>query len=194
MHIDINSLIHHYGYFALLLGCMAEGETFVLLGGIAAHKGLLHFGGVVIAAMTGGIIGDQLLYWLGRRYGTRLLSKFNNHQDKVARASELINRHPSLFVIGVRFMYGFRIIGPMIIGSSQLSPRRFLIFNVIGALVWALLFVSLGYFAGKLITPWFDKLDEYLKPVFWVAGIAVVLYIVWKGIRFLQQRRQQHDR
>ncbi|ARU93460.1 DedA family protein [Tatumella citrea] len=191
MHIDINSLIHHYGYFALLLGCMAEGETFVLLGGIAAHKGLLHFAGVVIAAMAGGIIGDQLLYWLGRRYGTRLLSKFSNHQDKAARASELINRHPSLFVIGVRFMYGFRIIGPIIIGTSQLSPRRFLIFNVIGAFIWALLFVSLGYFAGKLITPWFDKLDEYLKPVFWVAGIAVVLYIVWKGIRFLQQRRQQ---
>ena len=79
MHIDINSLIHHYGYFALLLGCMAEGETFVLLGGIAAHKGLLHFAGVVIAAMAGGLIGDQLLYWLGRRYGTRLLSKFRNH-------------------------------------------------------------------------------------------------------------------
>lgn len=153
MHIDINSLIHHYGYFALLLGCMAEGETFVLLGGIAAHKGLLHFAGVVIAAMAGGIIGDQLLYWLGRRYGTRLLSKFSNHQDKAARASELINRHPSLFVIGVRFMYGFRIIGPIIIGTSQLSPRRFLIFNVIGAFIWALLFVSLGYFAGKLITP-----------------------------------------
>jgi len=190
LHIDINALIHHYGYFALLLGCMAEGETFVLLGGIAAHKGLLHFAGVVVAAMCGGIIGDQLLYWLGRRYGTRLLSKFNNHQDKVVRASELINRHPSLFVIGVRFMYGFRIIGPIIIGSSQLSPRRFLIFNVIGAFVWALLFVSLGYFAGKLIAPWFDRLDEYLKPVFWVAGIAVVLYIVWKGIRFLQQRRQ----
>ncbi|GAA0487570.1 MULTISPECIES: DedA family protein [Tatumella] len=191
MHIDINSLISHYGYLALLIGCMAEGETFVLLGGIAANKGLLHFAGVVAAAMAGGIIGDQLLYWLGRRYGSRLLAKFSNHQDKVTRASQLIHRYPSLFVIGVRFMYGFRIIGPIIIGSSQLSPRRFLIFNIIGAFIWALLFVSLGYFAGKLITPWFDKLDEYLKPLFWVAGIGVVLYIIWKGIRFLQQRRHQ---
>ncbi len=191
MHIDINSLISHYGYLALLIGCVAEGETFVLLGGVAAHKGLLHFSGVVAAAMAGGIIGDQLLYWLGKRYGTRIISRFTNHQDKVEKASQLIHRHPSLFVIGVRFMYGFRIIGPIIIGSSQLSPRRFLIFNVIGAFIWAMLFVSLGYFAGKLIAPWLDKLDNYLKPLFWVAGLLVVLYIVWKGIRFLKQRKQQ---
>lgn len=187
--MDINSLISHYGYLALLVGCIAEGETFVLLGGVAAHNGLLHFAGVVAAAMVGGIIGDQLLYWLGNRYGMRILSRFGDHQDKVEKARQLIHRHPSLFVIGVRFMYGFRIIGPIIIGSSQLSPRRFLIFNVIGAFIWATLFVSLGYFAGKLIEPWFDKLDQYLQPLFWVAGLAVVLYIVWKGIRFLRQRR-----
>lgn len=92
MHIDINSLISHYGYLALLIGCMAEGETFVLLGGVAAHKGLLNFAGVVAAAMAGGIIGDQLLYWLGKRYGTRLLARFSNHQDKVEKASQLIHR------------------------------------------------------------------------------------------------------
>lgn len=86
-------------------------------------------------------------------------------------------------------MYGFRIIGPIIIGSSQLSARRFLIFNIIGAFIWAMVFVSLGYFAGKLIAPWLDTLDQYLKPLFWVAGLAVVLYILWKGIAFLRQRR-----
>ncbi|HAK35283.1 MAG TPA: DedA family protein, partial [Pantoea sp.] len=117
MHFDINGLITQYGYLALLIGCIAEGETFTLLGGVAAHEGLLNFVGVVLAAMAGGIIGDELLYWIGRRYGTKILRKLKKHQDKVRKANRLIQRHPSLFVIGVRFMYGFRIIGPIIIGA-----------------------------------------------------------------------------
>ncbi len=52
MHFDINGLITQYGYLALLIGCIAEGETFTLLGGVAAHEGLLNFVGVVRAALS----------------------------------------------------------------------------------------------------------------------------------------------
>jgi len=55
LHLDINALITQYGYLALFIGCIAEGETFTLLGGVAAHEGLLHYVGVVLAAMGGGI-------------------------------------------------------------------------------------------------------------------------------------------
>ncbi len=125
MHLDINGLITQYGYLALFIGCIAEGETFLLLGGVAAHEGLLHYSGVVLAAMAGGVVGDQMLYWIGRRFGTRILRRFKKHQDKVVKANRLIKRRPSLFVIGARFMYGFRIIGPIIIGASRLKPLKF---------------------------------------------------------------------
>ncbi len=69
------------------------------------------------------------------------------------KANRLIKRRPSLFVIGARFMYGFRIIGPIIIGASRLKPLKFFLLNVTGAAVWALLFVTLGYFAGGIIAP-----------------------------------------
>ena len=67
--MDINHLISQYGYAALIVGSMAEGETITLLGGVAAHQGLLKFPLVVIAVALGGMIGDQLLYLLGRRFG-----------------------------------------------------------------------------------------------------------------------------
>lgn len=188
MHLDINGLISQYGYLALLIGCIAEGETFTLLG-VAAHEGLLHFGGVVLAAMGGGIIGDQLLFWLGRRFGTRILRRFKKHQDTIHKASHLIQRHPSLFVIGVRFMYGFRIVGPIIIGTSRLKPLRFLVLNVIGAALWALIFVTLGYFAGEIITPWLHKLDQHFKHLLWLVaavGFAILLRYV---IRRWNRRR-----
>ncbi|VTM57520.1 DedA family inner membrane protein YohD [Klebsiella pneumoniae] len=63
--MDINHLISQYGYAALIVGSMAEGETITLLGGVAAHQGLLKFPLVVIAVALGGMIGDQLLYLVG---------------------------------------------------------------------------------------------------------------------------------
>ncbi|WP_130834485.1 DedA family protein [[Erwinia] mediterraneensis] len=184
MHIDINALIAQYGYLALLFGCILEGETFTLLGGIAAHEGLLPWGGVVIAAMAGGALGDQLLYWLGRRYGTRILRRFKKQQDHLVKANHLIQRHPSLFVIGVRFMYGFRLIGPIIIGASHLKPLKFFLLNLIGAAIWALLFVTLGYFAGEMIAPLLHKIDQHIKHLLWLAAAVLFAFL----LRFVIQR------
>ncbi|WP_343464597.1 DedA family protein [Pantoea sp.] len=189
MHLDINGLITQYGYVALLIGCIAEGETFTLLGGVAAHEGLLHFSGVVVAAMIGGIIGDQLLFWLGRRYGTRILRRFRKHEDTIRKANRLIQKRPSWFVIGVRFMYGFRIIGPIIIGTSRLKPLRFFVLNVIGAALWSLIFVTLGYFAGEMITPWLHKLDRHLKPLLWLVAAIVFGVVLRYLIRRWNRRR-----
>ncbi|VED48424.1 DedA family inner membrane protein YohD [Raoultella terrigena] len=121
--MDINNLISHYGYAALVIGSIAEGETITLLGGVAAHQGLLKFPLVVISVALGGMIGDQLLYLLGRRFGGRLLRRFSRQQARIRKAQRMIQRRPYLFVIGTRFMYGFRIIGPLLIGASRL-PRR----------------------------------------------------------------------
>ena len=189
MHIDINGLITQYGYLALLIGCIAEGETFTLLGGVAAHEGLLHFSGVVLAAMIGGIIGDQLLFWLGRRYGTRILRRFSKHQETIGKAKRLIQKHPNWFVIGSRFMYGFRIVGPIIIGTSRVKPLRFFILNVIGAALWALIFVTLGYFAGEIITPWLHKLDQHVKPLLWLVAAIVFGIVLRYLIRHWNRRR-----
>lgn len=82
--MDINSLIAHYGYAALVIGSLAEGETITLLGGVAAHQGLLKFPLVVISVALGGMIGDQLLYLLGRRYGGKILRRFSNIATKSA--------------------------------------------------------------------------------------------------------------
>ncbi|WP_241572277.1 DedA family protein [Rosenbergiella nectarea] len=188
MSIDIHSLISHYGYLALVIGCMAEGETFVLLGGIAAHEGLLHLYWVIAAAMVGGIIGDQILFFLGWRYGTKFLTRFEKQQSKIDKANTLIHRHPALFVIGARFMYGFRIIGPIIIGSSGLHPWLFVLLNIIGAALWAGIFASLGFYAGKIITPWLNRIEGYLEPLFWIAVAALVIWGMWKLIQWLRTR------
>lgn len=151
--MDINNLIEQYGYVTLLVGSLAEGETVTLLGGVAAHEGLLRFPLVVLVVALGGMIGDQALYLVGRRFGTRALARFSGKQKQIARAQALIQRHPAWFVIGTRFMYGFRIIGPLLIGASRVPPKLFVPLNILGALVWATLFTTLGYVGGQVIEP-----------------------------------------
>ncbi len=188
--MDINSLISHYGYVALVVGSLAEGETVTLLGGVAAHQGLLKFPLVVAAVALGGMIGDQLLYLVGRRFGNGLLKRFPRHKKQIARARNLINHRPWLFVIGTRFMYGFRIIGPILIGASHLPPRIFLPLNILGAIVWASLFSALGYLGGEMIAPWLHQFDQHIKHLIW---LALVIALVWLARLWLKRRNARRS-
>lgn len=189
--MDINHLISQYGYAALVIGSVAEGETITLLGGVAAHQGLLRFWLVVVSVALGGMIGDQLLYLVGRRYGTTILRRFSRHRDKIHQAQSLIRRHPYLFVIGSRFMYGFRIIGPLLIGTSRLRPKIFLPLNIVGAIVWALLFTTLGYVGGEVIGPWLHQFDQHVKRWIWlILAIVLVVALRW----WFHHRRKKRQR
>ncbi|EAA2734461.1 DedA family protein [Salmonella enterica subsp. enterica serovar Eastbourne] len=185
LRMDINTLITHYGYAALVIGSMAEGETVTLLGGVAAHQGLLKFPLVAAAVALGGMMGDQLLYLLGRCYGEKILRRFPRYHTKIRRAQKMIQRHPYLFVIGTRFMYGFRVVGPLLIGASRLPPKIFLPLNIVGALIWALLFTTLGYLGGEVIAPWLHDLDQHLRHGVWLI-LAIVLVV---GVRWWLKRR-----
>ncbi|ECA3147141.1 DedA family protein [Salmonella enterica subsp. enterica serovar Fulica] len=185
LRMDINTLITHYGYAALVIGSMAEGETVTLLGGVAAHQGLLKFPLVAVAVALGGMMGDQLLYLLGRCYGGKILRRFPRYHTKIRRAQKMIQRHPYLFVIGTRFMYGFRVVGPLLIGASRLPPKIFLPLNIVGALIWALLFTTLGYLGGEVIAPWLHDLDQHLRHGVWLI-LAIVLVV---GVHWWLKRR-----
>ncbi|MXP51039.1 DedA family protein [Pantoea sp. SoEX] len=178
MHLNISELISQYGYLALFIGSIAEGETFTLIGGITIHEGLLNFTGVILATMAGGILGDQLLYWIGRKYGTKILQKFKRYKNKVIKARRLIKNQPILFVIGVRFMYGFRLIGPIIIGASRLNSMKFFVLNVVGAAIWSFIFVTIGFYAGSVVIPWLYKIHYHIKLILWLFIIIVLISLI----------------
>ncbi len=97
----------------------------------------------------------------------------------------MIQRRPYLFVIGTRFMYGFRVIGPLLIGASHLPPKIFLPLNILGALAWALIFTTLGYVGGEVIAPWLHNLDQHIKHWIWLALVIVLV----PGVRWWLKKR-----
>ena len=171
-HLDINNLLANYGYWAVFIGCLLEGETILILGGLAAHQTSLRLVDVIMVATLGGMLGDQILFWTGRFFGPRLLPKLHRQQATIDRVSELIKRYPTASIFSVRFLYGMRLIGPLVIGASRLSPIRFSLINLLGAAVWATLFVMAGYWAGEALHNLLGNLKPYRLPIF--IGVVVI--------------------
>lgn len=186
-HLDLNALIAVYGYWVIFIGCLLEGETVLILGGMAAHQGTLQWLHVIGWATLGGIFGDQLLFWTGRYSGGRLLPRLKRHQSAIKRVEGLIQRYPTTSVFAVRFLYGMRLVGPMVIGASGLSPWRFALINMLGAAAWATLFVSAGYWAGEALEHFLGDLKPYRLPIL----IAVVTLVILAAlVRYLRRRRK----
>ncbi len=182
-HVDINSLLVNYGYWAVFIGCLLEGETILILGGLAAHQTALKLPEVIAIATLGGMLGDQALFWTGRYFGPRLLPRLHRQQAAIDRVSSLIDRYPTASIFSVRFLYGMRLVGPMVIGASRLSPIRFSVINLLGAAVWATLFVMAGYWAGEALQTLFGNLKPYRLPIF--VGVVVVA----AGVALLRHHR-----
>lgn len=171
MTLPLVEWLEQYGYLAVLAGTLLEGETILAMAGFAAHQGHLDFGLVLLVAFVGGTVGDQMFFWIGRALGPRSLQRWPPLADATARVGVLLQRHDALLIFGIRFMYGVRIAGPIAMGALGVSARRFAIFNVLGAAVWAPLVAGAGYLFGHALQVWLGDLERYEGYV--LAGVAV---------------------
>lgn len=184
----VNAWLQHYGYLAVLLGCLLEGETVVILAGIAVHKALFSLPVLLGVVWFGGMLGDVLLYFLGHFFGQRVLNKMSRHKGRIRKAQMLIRRHQHLAVFGVRFLYGLRIVGPIVIGTSGVPIRTFLLLNSLGAAVWAVVFTMLGYLIGPAVLRAYAQIEQYQG---WLGCGIVVLIAVWWGGHYWWSHRQR---
>jgi membrane protein DedA with SNARE-associated domain len=150
--MDIATLIAQYGYAAVFLGALLEGETVLLLAGYAAHRGYLDFAVLTGVAGIGAMTGDQFFFWLGRRHGQTLLLRRPVLRKKVEHALALIQRHPVIIILAMRFMWGLRIALPVAVGLSEVSRWRFFWLNLASAALWAPLVGGAGYVFGALLS------------------------------------------
>ncbi len=182
--MNYSSLIEHYGYFALFVGALLEGETVLVLAGFSAFQGYLELHWVILIALVGGFLGDQIYFWLGRKHGSWVLSEFPRLLPVFRRADLLIERYHELLIVGIRFLYGFRTVGPMAMGMGSVLAWRFMLFNFIGAVIWAAGIGSAGYLFGNALTLIFNdlkKAEEVLLAAMLLLGFAVW---AWRRYRF----------
>jgi membrane protein DedA with SNARE-associated domain len=183
----LESLIAQYGYLAILVGTLLEGETILVLGGFAAHRGLLRLPGVMLAAFVGSLLSDQGLFFLGRRHGATLLARWPKWQPRVERARGLLNRYHTALILSFRFLYGLRNVTPFMLGMSDVPTQRFVVLNVIGAAVWAVAIAMLGWSIGQAAEQILGRLQRYERRI--GAGIVAVGVALWLWHRLAARRR-----
>jgi len=182
----LQSLIEHYGYLAVFVGCVLEGETVLVLAGFAAHLGYLSLPAVIATAAIAGFIGDQVLYGIGRRWGERIFASHPTLAALRPRAKELVDRHGAWAAFGLRFLVGMRLAGAIAIGASGFPQRRYLPANAAGAIVWAVLIGCAGYAFGQAFTLFLER-ARHLE----LAAFAVLLALGSVTVFMLRRRKRQ---
>ncbi len=159
---SLQQLLQSWGYgviFAAMLlenaGLPLPGETVTLLGGYAAGSGQLQVLGVLGAAATGAMLGDNLGYWVGRRAGWPLIVKvgrlLGQSPEQLERLRDSFQRHAGKSVLLGRFVAVLRVVAGPMAGAVHMPYRRFLICNTAGALLWASTMVSLAWLGGRWV-------------------------------------------
>jgi membrane protein DedA with SNARE-associated domain len=193
-HADVKRLIPQYGVWFYLLTfawTFIEGETFVLFAGYFAAQGLLSAPLLVVAAWLGSFSGDQCYFWIGRRYGLRLLSQRPRWRAGVDAALGWVKRYDKWFILTFRFTYGIRNVSSFALGISGIGWRRFLYFNFLAAFLWACAFVGGGYFCGRAME---HMLGEIADQVGKVVLIVVVVGAVAMAVLHRLRRRWRRQR
>jgi len=154
-------LVSQYGQVAIFLGSAIEGETVAFFGGVAARRAVISYPQAAVAASLGSFLADEMLFISGR-YATHtsIVRRFAEIST-ARRITDLLEKHPAVFILSFRFIYGIRTVSPVIIGMSNVSTIQFVVFNAISAGVWGTTITGIGYFFGGLVERFFGRLGLY---------------------------------
>lgn len=184
----LENLVSTYGYAGIVIGSLLEGETILILGGFAAHRGYLELPWVITCAFFATLFSDQFFYYLGRIKGRSVIERRPSWKAKSEKVFYLLHKHQVLLILGFRFLYGLRTVTPFVIGASNIPPIRYLVLNILGALIWAVTIGSLGYLFGQTLEIIIGDIKRYESLIFVMLAIAGIAF--W----LIQTRKKRKDK
>lgn len=175
-----------FGEAALFFGFVVPGETAVVYGGVLAEAGKVSVALVLLVVIVAAVAGDSVGFEVGRMFGPRLVRApfLRRHPEQVERAKEFLRRRGGRAVVMGRFTAFLRAVMPGLAGASRMAYRRFLIFNVTGAVIWGGACVLLGYFAAHSISTITHALG---------VTSAVIVAVIVVGLLWAWHRRSRDD-
>lgn len=192
--MSIDHIIAKYGLFAVFLGITIQGETIVFIGGIFAHRGDFSFPLLLAVAIIGNMFSDNLFFNLGKTFGQPMLKLVPAIHKRVGKIKTMFNKHPFMIVLCFRFMVGFRITAPCVIGMTGYSRIKYILMDMCSSTTWALTYASLGYFFGKLIDHFLDDARKYELWIALAIGIIGISAVIIHHHRHVMRRRKAMQR
>lgn len=176
-------LIRQHGdvaYSLMFAYAASHSLLLALFGGYAAHAGALNFVTLVVVCGLGTFAGDVIRFWIGRRYGARLLERYPRFERPVQTAIRLTDRHHVWMILFHRYPHGIRGLAGFAYGMSWLSWSTFLVLNFIAAGLWSGAVVSAGYAFGQFSEKAMNNASS---------GLGIAMLVAFLGLSWLLSRR-----
>lgn len=198
------SLVSVYGVAAiifaesgLLVGFFLPGDSLLFTAGFLVHQGIIKFDIhlLVMILFLAAALGDSVGYAFGRRVGRRLFHRKDSvlfHKDNLERAEAFYEKHGGKAIIIARFMPIIRTFAPIVAGISHMNYKKFLVYNVIGAFLWAVGLTYLGYFAGSAIVAMGVDIEYVIYAIILLSVAPPIIHVlkdkkqrnaIFKGVR-----------
>jgi len=155
----------------LLLGFFLPGDTLLIAAGIFAKQGKLPLAAVIAVAAIAAIAGDSTGYFIGRKLGRKIFTKDDGiifRKDHIDKAEAFYEKHGAKTLLVSHYLPVIRTFTPLLAGVARMGYRKFLLFDVIGDITWALSVTLVGYYIGSRI----PGVDKYILLI--IGGIVLV--------------------
>jgi len=182
------ALLERFGYLAVFVGTFLEGEAILVMAGFFAERGYLNIFTVTGVGFVGAYVGHIFWFWLGRAHGMRILDRFPKMKLHFGKSIRMFERYGAAAIIITQWLYGLRITCAVIIGISRISVLKFLVYEAVSCLVWAVVIAFAGYYFGAAVERVLGKAEHVEKwglLIIVVVGVAVWLY---------HQNKERRDR
>jgi len=178
---DVNSIIQAGGLLLIAIIIFAEsgmfvgfffpGDTLLLAGGVFAAQGKLNLATLILVVAVSAIAGDNVGYHIGKRYGRRLFKKKDGivfRQEYVQRAEQFYEKHGDKTMLFAHFVPIVRTFAPPVAGVAKMNYKKYVVYDGIGIIAWAVIVTMIGYFFGTKI----PNIDHYIMLA--VGGVMVI--------------------
>lgn len=168
-----------------MIGTFFEGETAILVASSLIHRGMFDGLYTVFFGFAGSFVSDWLYYIIGRLNGRYFVDKRPKLKARLQPVQQFFEHHKLQILFSYRFLYGFRVIIPIVIGMSSIRPLQFLGYSVLSGLLWASTVGTAGYLVGRFLDLKAAVFEENM--LFIVLGFATfgaVLGYIIKRVAF----------
>lgn len=181
----MEDFLDQYGYLALAVGTFFEGETAILVASSLIHRGLFEGPYTVFFGFAGSFISDWLYYLIGRFNGKYFIDKRPALKARVAPVQDFFETHQLQILFSYRFLYGFRVIIPLVIGMSAIKPHQYLLYSLVSGFIWASTVSSVGYLFGRFLDIESSVFEEnFIFIVLGFAGFGLITGYLLKRFAF----------
>lgn len=170
----------------LFFGFFLPGDSLLFTAGLLASQGYLNIWLILLGITISAIVGDNVGYAFGKTVGPKIFKREDSlffHKNNLVRAEKFYQQYGPLTIVLARFMPFIRTFAPIVAGVGKMHYQTFLVYNIVGGLLWTLGLTLAGYYLTKII----PGIENYIT---YVILLIVVLSVLPPIIHWLRTQKK----